>query len=98
MRSSRRSSCSEGLPTLGLKPDQPPAWEPKALFEGGVRLRRTDDAAQGSLLEDITVAERTMFGPQFGFGNMVFGSLGIVFGLSWWSTLTAVTIGVALAR
>jgi purine-cytosine permease-like protein len=37
-----------------------------------------------------------MFGPQFGFGNMVFGSLGIVFGLGWWSTFTAVTVGVAL--
>jgi purine-cytosine permease-like protein len=37
-----------------------------------------------------------MFGPQFGFGNMVFGSLGIVFGLSWWSTFAAVTVGVAL--
>ncbi|MDX6701384.1 MAG: hypothetical protein QOF26_1610 [Baekduia sp.] len=37
-----------------------------------------------------------LFGPQFGFGNMVFGSLGIVFGLSWWSTFTAVTVGVAL--
>jgi purine-cytosine permease-like protein len=37
-----------------------------------------------------------MFGPQFGFGNMVFGSLGIVFGLSWWSTFTAVTVGVIL--
>jgi purine-cytosine permease-like protein len=37
-----------------------------------------------------------MFGPQFGFGNMVFGSLGIVFGLSWWSTFTAVTVGVAV--
>jgi purine-cytosine permease-like protein len=37
-----------------------------------------------------------MFGPQFGFGNMVFGSLGIVFGLSWWSAFTAVTAGVAL--
>jgi purine-cytosine permease-like protein len=37
-----------------------------------------------------------MFGPQFGFGNMVFGSLGIVFGLSWWSTFTAVTVGVLL--
>jgi purine-cytosine permease-like protein len=37
-----------------------------------------------------------MFGPQFGFGNMVFGSLGIVFGLSWWSTFTAVTVGVTL--
>jgi purine-cytosine permease-like protein len=37
-----------------------------------------------------------MFGPQFGFGNMVFGSLGIAFGLSWWSTFTAVTVGVIL--
>jgi purine-cytosine permease-like protein len=37
-----------------------------------------------------------MFGPQFGFGNMVFGSFGIVFGLSWWSTFTAITVGVAL--
>ncbi|HEY6760591.1 MAG TPA: cytosine permease [Baekduia sp.] len=37
-----------------------------------------------------------MFGPQFGFGNMVFGSLGIVFGLSWWSAFSAVTVGVAL--
>src|SRR4030081_108232 len=27
---------------------------------------------------------------------MVFGSLGIVFGLSWWSTFTAITVGVAL--
>jgi purine-cytosine permease-like protein len=37
-----------------------------------------------------------MFAPQFGFGNMVFGSFGIVFGLSWWSTFTAVTAGAAL--
>jgi purine-cytosine permease-like protein len=37
-----------------------------------------------------------MFGPQFGFGNMVFGSLGILFGLSWWSTFTAVTVGVVV--
>jgi purine-cytosine permease-like protein len=37
-----------------------------------------------------------MFAPQFGFGNMVFGSFGIVFGLSWWSAFTAVTVGVAL--
>src|SRR3954471_4545216 len=37
-----------------------------------------------------------MFGPQFGFGNMVFGSLGIVFGLSWWSTFTAITVGVTI--
>jgi purine-cytosine permease-like protein len=37
-----------------------------------------------------------MFGPQFGFGNMVFGSFGIVFGLSWWSTFSAVTVGVMI--
>jgi purine-cytosine permease-like protein len=35
-----------------------------------------------------------MFGPQFGFGNMVFGSLLIAFGLSWWSSVAAITIGV----
>jgi purine-cytosine permease-like protein len=34
-----------------------------------------------------------MFGPQFGFGNMVFGSLLIAFGLSWWSSVVAITIG-----
>ena len=34
-----------------------------------------------------------MFGPQFGFGNMVFGSLPIAFGLSWWSSVAAITIG-----
>src|SRR3954452_2434760 len=35
-----------------------------------------------------------MFGPQFGFGNMVFGSLLIAFGLSWWSSVAAIAIGV----
>jgi purine-cytosine permease-like protein len=34
-----------------------------------------------------------MFGPQFGFGNMVFGSLPIAFGLSWWSSVAAIVIG-----
>src|SRR2546428_3621331 len=34
-----------------------------------------------------------MFGPQFGFGNMVFGSLLIAFGLSWWSSVVAIFIG-----
>ena len=34
-----------------------------------------------------------MFGPQFGFGNMVFGSLPIAFGLSWWSSVAAITFG-----
>src|SRR4249919_3185472 len=35
-----------------------------------------------------------MFGPQFGFGNMVFGSLPVAFGLSWWSSVAAITLGV----
>ena len=34
-----------------------------------------------------------MFGPQFGFGNMFFGSLVIVFGLGWWSAVTAILVG-----
>ena len=37
-----------------------------------------------------------MFGPQFGFGNMVFGSLAIAFGLSWWSAVAAIALGVLL--
>ena len=37
-----------------------------------------------------------MFGPQFGFGNMFFGSLVIVFGLGWWSGVTAILVGTTL--
>ena len=39
-----------------------------------------------------------MFGPQFGFGNMFFGSLVIVFGLGWWSGVTAILVGMTWAR
>lgn len=37
-----------------------------------------------------------MFGPQFGFGNMFFGSLVIVFGLGWWSAVSAILVGVTV--
>ena len=33
------------------------------------------------------------FGPQFGFGNMIFGALAIAFGLGWWAAFTAITVG-----
>jgi purine-cytosine permease-like protein len=33
------------------------------------------------------------FGPQFGYGNMLFGALAIAFGLSWWSAFAAITVG-----
>jgi purine-cytosine permease-like protein len=33
------------------------------------------------------------FGPQFGYGNMLFGALAIGFGLSWWAAFAAITIG-----
>ncbi len=36
------------------------------------------------------------FGPQFGYGNMLFGALAIGFGLSWWSAVAAITIGSAV--
>ncbi len=36
------------------------------------------------------------FGPQFGYGNMLFGALAIGFGLSWWSAFAAITIGCAV--
>jgi purine-cytosine permease-like protein len=36
------------------------------------------------------------FGPQFGLGNMLFGALPIAFGLGWWASVAAITIGTAL--
>jgi purine-cytosine permease-like protein len=33
------------------------------------------------------------FGPQFGYGNMLFGALAIAFGLGWWAAFTAITVG-----
>jgi purine-cytosine permease-like protein len=36
------------------------------------------------------------FGPQFGYGNMLFGALPIAFGLGWWAAFWSVTIGAAV--
>jgi purine-cytosine permease-like protein len=36
------------------------------------------------------------FGPQFGYGNMLFGALAIGFGLGWWAAFAAITIGCAV--
>ena len=36
------------------------------------------------------------FGPQFGYGNMLFGALPIAFGLGWWAAFWSVTIGAAI--
>ncbi len=33
------------------------------------------------------------FGPQFGYGNMLFGALAIAFGLGWWAAFASITIG-----
>ena len=33
------------------------------------------------------------FGPQFGYGNMIFGALAIAFGLGWWAAFWAITVG-----
>lgn len=33
------------------------------------------------------------FGPQFGWGNMIFGSLPLLFGLGWWGSFSAITVG-----
>ncbi len=40
-------------------------------------------------LELLTV----FFGPQFGYGNMLFGALAIAFGLGWWAAFAAITVG-----
>jgi purine-cytosine permease-like protein len=36
------------------------------------------------------------FGPQFGYGNMLFGALPIAFGLGWWATFWSITVGTAV--
>jgi purine-cytosine permease-like protein len=74
---------------------------------GGVG--RTDTPEAGTIevrgVDYIPERERTshprnlawaMFGPQFGFGNMFFGSLVITFGLGWWSAVTSIAVGVFL--
>jgi purine-cytosine permease-like protein len=35
------------------------------------------------------------FGPQFGYGNMLFGALPIAFGLGWWAAFASIAIGTA---
>jgi purine-cytosine permease-like protein len=73
-----------------------PGGQQSADEVGRVEARGIDYVAEGDRRSHPSDLAWAMFGPQFGFGNMVFGSLGIVFGLSWWSTFTAVTFGVAL--
>lgn len=36
------------------------------------------------------------FGPQFGYGNMLFGALPIAFGLGWWAAFFSILVGTAL--
>lgn len=36
------------------------------------------------------------FGPQFGYGNMLFGALPIAFGLGWWASFASITVGTAV--
>jgi purine-cytosine permease-like protein len=36
------------------------------------------------------------FGPQFGYGNMLFGALPIAFGLGWWAAFASITVGTAI--
>src|SRR5260370_3055456 len=43
-------------------------------------------------LELLTV----FFGPQFGYGNMLFGALAIAFGLGCWAAFAAITVASVL--
>jgi purine-cytosine permease-like protein len=73
-----------------------PVGEESADEIGKVEARGIDYVPESERHSNPRNLAWAMFGPQFGFGNMVFGSLGIAFGLSWWSTFTAVTVGVIL--
>jgi purine-cytosine permease-like protein len=79
------------------------AVQPVAPVAGGDALQVGTIEVRG--VDYIPNAERkshprnlawAMFGPQFGFGNMFFGSLVIVFGLGWWSGVTAILVGVTV--
>jgi purine-cytosine permease-like protein len=73
-----------------------PVGEESADEIGRIEARGIDYVPENDRHSNPRNLAWAMFGPQFGFGNMVFGSLGIVFGLSWWSTFTAVAVGVLL--
>jgi purine-cytosine permease-like protein len=77
-------------------PGPAPVGQPSADEVGRVEARGIHYVPEGDRHSRPRDLAWAMFGPQFGFGNMVFGSFGIVFGLSWWSTVTAITVGVAL--
>jgi purine-cytosine permease-like protein len=63
---------------------------------GTIEIRGVDYIPQRERRSHPRNLAWAMFGPQFGFGNMFFGSLVIVFGLGWWSAVTAITVGVLL--
>ncbi|MDX6511681.1 MAG: hypothetical protein QOE36_1185 [Gaiellaceae bacterium] len=83
------------------------ASEGAAPAQPGIARRGVDEVGQIEThgIDYIPQADRhshprnlawAMFGPQFGFGNMVFGSLPIAFGLSWWSSVVAIVVGCVI--
>jgi purine-cytosine permease-like protein len=67
-----------------------------SLDVGTIEVRGVDYIPEGERRSHPRNLAWAMFGPQFGFGNMFFGSLVITFGLGWWSAVTAIFVGVLL--
>jgi purine-cytosine permease-like protein len=60
---------------------------------GGIETRGIDMIPEVERRSKPAELLRVFFGPQFGFGNMLFGALAIAFGLSWWAAFWAITVG-----
>jgi purine-cytosine permease-like protein len=73
-----------------------PAGSGDALQVGTIEARGVDYIPHAERKSHPRNLAWAMFGPQFGFGNMFFGSLVIVFGLGWWSGVTAILVGVTI--
>ena len=79
-----------------VQPAAVPVAPGDALQVGTIETRGVDYIPNAERKSHPRNLAWAMFGPQFGFGNMFFGSLVIVFGLGWWSAVTAVVVGVTI--
>src|SRR5690606_21301210 len=77
-------------------PATPGVGAPETPLVGTIEVRGVDYIPRRERHSRPRNLAWAMFGPQFGFGNMFFGSLAIVFGLSWWSAVTAIAVGTAV--
>lgn len=72
-----------------------PAGQGRDLF-GRIESRGIDIIPDVERTSKPSSLFAVFFGPQFGLGNMLFGALPIAFGLGWWASVIAITVGTGL--